>query len=79
MRNKLGLGLLLAPVLTVLTVGVASAQVATSSIESALTGVIATVSEVAGVVLLAVLTFVGLLIAAGWGWRFLKRHIGRRI
>jgi len=79
MRNKIRLGLMLAPVLTVFTAVAAHAQVSTSSINTALADVVSTVSTVAGAILLVVLTFVGLLIAAGWGWRFLKRHIGRRI
>jgi len=37
---------------------------------------VADISSVAGETILGVLAFVGLLIAGGWAWKFIKRHIG---
>jgi len=37
------------------------------------------IGDIIGAVILSVLALVGLLIAGGWSWRFLKRHIGRSI
>lgn len=73
------IALFVAPLGALLSVGVAHAQVSTSSINTAISAVKDDVSSVAGTTITAVLAFVGLLIAAGWAWRFLKRHIGKRI
>jgi len=40
---------------------------------------IETVSGITATTMTIILGLVGLLIAAGWAWRFLKRHIGKRI
>jgi len=79
MRNKIGL--FLGSTLTALggLVGVAHAQVSEASTTAALASVVTSVSTIAGAIIVTVLAFVGLLIGAGWGWRFLKRHIGKRI
>jgi len=37
------------------------------------------ISTIAGGILLVVLALIGILIGAGWGWRFTKRHIGAPI
>jgi len=66
---------LLAP----LTLGVAGAQVTTTTINTAVSGAVSDASSVANTTILIVLAFVGLLIAAGWAWRFFKRHVGKRI
>lgn len=60
-------------------VSMAHAQVATSTFTTAVSTTIADVSSIAATVIVAVLAFVGLLIGGGWAWRFLKRHIGRKI
>jgi len=59
--------------------GVAHAQVTTATINTAVAAAKSDISSVANTTLGLVLAFVGLLIAAGWAWRFLKRHIGKRI
>jgi len=59
--------------------GLAHAQVTTATINTAVAAAKSDISSVANTTLALVLAFVGLLIAAGWAWRFLKRHIGKRI
>jgi len=77
MKKKLaGLAALALPFVVV---AVASAQVATSTFTGAIDTTKSDVSTVAAYAITAVLGFVGLLIAGGWAWRFLKRHIGKRI
>jgi len=66
-------------VLAPLSLGVASAQVTTSTINTAVSAAVSDASSVANTTILIVLAFIGLLIAAGWGWRFFKRHVGKRI
>jgi len=46
-----------------------------SSINSSFASVAENVSSVAATTILTVLAFIGLLIAAGWAWRFFKRHV----
>jgi len=77
---KLKLATLVSALSSALIVGTAhAAEVSTSSINTALAAVKADVSEVANTTIVLVLSFVGLLIAAGFGWRFIKRHIGKKI
>jgi len=73
------IALMSAPVISLLGVQVANAQVTTSTANTAIAGVISDVSSVAATTIVIVLGFVGLLIAAGWGWRFLKKHVGKKI
>jgi len=73
------IALFAAPLASMAIIGVAHAQVSTSSVNTAISAVKDDVSSVAGTTITLVLGFVGLLIAAGWAWRFLKRHIGKRI
>jgi len=49
------------------------------SINESFSASAANVSSVAGTTLLVVLGFIGLLIAAGWAWRFMRRRIGPSI
>jgi len=76
---KFKLGLVVSALSSALMVGVAHAQISTSSINTAVSAVKDDISSVANTTIGIVLAFVGLLIAAGWAWRFLKRHIGKRI
>jgi len=50
-----------------------------SGLPTLLSTAVGQASYVAGVTLLLVFTLLGMLIAAGWGWRFIKRHIGQPI
>jgi len=54
-------------------------EVSTTTINTAIAAAKSDASNVANTTIGVVLAFVGLLIAAGWAWRFLKRHIGKRI
>jgi len=76
---KTKIATLLGGLTSLFTAGIAHAQVSTTSINSAVSAVKDDVSSVANTTIGIVLAFVGLLIAAGWAWRFLKRHIGKRI
>jgi len=76
---KTKIALFLSPLASLLLVGTAHAQVSTTTINSAISAVKDDVSSVAGTAITLVLAFVGLLIAAGWAWRFLKRHVGKKI
>jgi len=51
----------------------------TTSIISILLSVLENTSFIAGSIIATVLLLLGLLIAAGWGWKFTKRHIGAPI
>jgi len=79
MSTKLKLAIVGSPLLASLFVATANAQVTTSTVNTAISQAKDDVSSVAATTITVVLGFVGLLIAGGWAWRFLKRHIGKRI
>jgi len=54
-------------------------MVSTNLINNVFTTVLSYISNVSNTVLISVLGFVGLLIAAGVSYRLLKRHIGQPI
>lgn len=56
-----------------------AAELTEASTTAALLAILTTVSTIAGAVILAGLTFMALLMGAGWGYRFFKRHLGKRI